>query len=177
MAHLWLKNNSEEWAVLPLEADAFVLTTNPPQPLRNAHAIDERASTVLLLCDRRAGGGSWVLLAGRERDVRVNGAALTLGVRVVSDRDEIFVAGTGTLYFSIESLARVETFPGAEQRLYCPRCKQEVKKDSQAVKCPQCLVWHHQSEELPCWSYAETCALCPQPTGMDAGYRWTPEGI
>jgi Zn finger protein HypA/HybF involved in hydrogenase expression len=177
MAHLWLKNESEQWAVLLLEADAFVLTTNPPQPMRNAHATDESVSKVVLLCDRRAGEASWVLISGRERDVRINGVPLALGVRVVADRDEIFVAGIGHLYFSTESLARVEEFPGAEQKLYCPRCKQEVERDNAAVKCPQCHVWYHQSEGLPCWSYSETCAVCPQLTALDAGYRWTPEGL
>lgn len=177
MAHLWLKNKDDEWAVLPLEADAFVLTTNPPLPVRDARVTGESVSKVVLMCDRRAPDASWVLIAGRERDVRINGSALTLGVRVVADRDEIFVAETGTLYFSTESLARVEAFSGAEQALYCPRCKQPVEDGATAVRCPQCRVWYHQSEDLPCWAYAETCALCPQRTALDAGYRWTPEGL
>lgn len=177
MAHLWLKNESEQWAVLPLEADAFLMTTNPPRPMSSARATDESVSKVVLLCDRREGKDSWVLISNQERDVRVNGVSLTLGVRVLRDRDEIFVEGVGHLYFSTESLARVEFFAGVRQALYCPRCKQEVKGETEAVKCPQCGVWYHQSEELPCWAYSETCALCPQLTDLDAGYRWTPEGL
>lgn len=177
MAHLWLKNESEQWAVLPLEANAFLLTTNPPRPLPCTSDTDESVSRIVLLRDRREGKDSWVLISGVERDVRINGMSLALGVRVVSDKDEIFVEGVGSLYFSTESLAHVESFKGALQMLYCPRCKQEVKAETPAVKCPQCGVWYHQSEELPCWAYAETCALCPQLTDLDAGYRWTPEGL
>ena len=177
MPHLWLKNVSDEWAVLPLEADAFALTTNPPRPVPNGRVLDESVSQVVLLCDRRGAEASWVLISGREREVRLNGVPLMLGVRVVADRDEIFVAGVGKLYFSTESLARAASFPGAEQTLYCPRCKQAVEQETQAVRCPQCRVWYHHSEDLPCWSYTETCALCPQPTALDAGYRWTPEEL
>ncbi|HEX8000754.1 MAG TPA: PHD finger domain-containing protein [Pyrinomonadaceae bacterium] len=174
MAHLWLKNESDQWAVMPLEADGFVLTTNPPRPFRNR--TEESASSVLLLCERREGESTWVLICGREREVRVNGVSLLLGVRVVAHRDEISVDGTRKLYFSTESLARIETFTGASLALYCPRCKQSVEREASAVRCPQCRVWYHQSEDLPCWSYAETCALCPQPTALDAGFQWTPEG-
>lgn len=177
MAHLWVKNNADEWAVLPLEADAFVLTTNPPSPVRNLSGTSESVSKVVLLRQLRAEEISWVLVSGRERDVRLNGVQLVLGVQRVADRDEINIEGIGTLYFSTESLARIEPFPGAEQSLYCPRCKQLVESGNSAVKCPQCRTWYHQSEELPCWSYSETCALCPQPTDLKAGFRWTPEEL
>jgi len=42
------------------------------------------------------------------------------------------------------------------------------------VRCPQCGVWHHQSDELPCWVYSSSCSLCDHPTALDAGYRWIP---
>jgi hypothetical protein len=183
MAHLWVKNDSDEWAVLPLEADAFVLTTNPPSPARSLPRAAESVSKVLLLRQPRTEEVSWVLVSGRERDVRLNGAQLTLGVQKVADRDEIHIEGVGTLYFSTESLARIEPFAGpapeAEEGLviYCPRCKQSVENGAEAVKCPQCRTWYHQSEELPCWGYSETCALCPQPTDLKAGFRWTPEEL
>jgi uncharacterized protein YbaR (Trm112 family) len=177
MAHLWVKNGSELWAVLPLEADAFVLTTNPPKPVRNLPGASESVSKVVLLRQLRAEEISWVLVSGCERDVRINGVQLALGVQRVADRDEINIEGLGTLYFSTESLARIEPFPGAAQDLYCPRCKQAIESGSAAVKCPQCRTWYHQTEELPCWSYSETCALCPQTTDLKAGFRWTPEEL
>jgi uncharacterized protein YbaR (Trm112 family) len=177
MAHLWVKNESEQWAVLPLEADAFVLSENPPVPVRNLPGATQSVSKVLLLRRLRAEEPSWVLISGRERDVRINGAQLTLGVQRVADRDEINIEGAGTLYFSTESLARVESFPDSAQSLYCPRCKQAIESEGAAVRCPQCRTWYHQSEELPCWSYSETCALCPQPADLTAGFRWTPDEL
>ena len=172
MAHLWVRDASDEWAVLPLEADALSLDASPPRVADGREGDGEPG--VLLT---RAGAETWVLLSSRAGGVRVNGVPLTLGVRAVADRDEICVDGAGTFYFSSETLARVGPFPGAGQTLYCPRCKLGVEAGSPAVKCPQCGVWYHESEELPCWGYAETCALCPQPTDAGAGFRWTPEGL
>ena len=177
MTHLWVKKDSDRWAVLPLEADVYLLTTNPPGPLRNLPGVDEAVSNVVLLCQKRAEENTWVLVAGRERDVRVNGEQMTLGACMVLDRDEIHIGGIGTLYFSTECLARIEVFPGSAESLYCPRCKQAVEEGNAVVRCPQCRTWYHKAEDLPCWSYAETCGLCPQPTDFEAGFRWTPEEL
>lgn len=178
MAHLWVKNGSDEWAVLPLEADALSLATNPPRAVGWAPDASVRENSgVVLMRVAKGDEAAWVLICGRAREVRVNGVAVALGVRAVADRDEISVGRVGTFYFSTESLARVEEFPGAAQALYCPRCKLAVEQKTPAVKCPRCGVWYHQSEELPCWAYAETCALCPQTTDTGAGFRWTPEGL
>ena len=177
MAHLWVKNNAEQWAILPLEADAFVLSTNPPTPARKLPRASESVSKVLLLRRKLADEISWVLVSGREREVRINGLRLSLGIQTVADRDEIHVDGIGSFYFSTESLARIEPLQGGAENLYCPRCKQLIESGSLAVKCPQCHTFYHQSEELPCWAYAETCALCPQTTNLNAGFRWTPEEL
>jgi hypothetical protein len=96
------------------------------------------------------------------------------GLAVVRDRDEFFVAGGGSRFFSTETLARVEAFPGSAHPLFCPRCKQLVESQAPAVRCPQCRVWHHQAEELSCWTYAPTCGACPQLTDLAAGFQWTP---
>ena len=77
-----------------------------------------------------------------------------------------------------EKLAVIEEYTGAGSTAYCPRCKQALAKGQPSVRCPQCGILYHQlSEDLPCWTYSETCALCPQPTDMSAGYRWTPEEL
>ena len=44
-----------------------------------------------------------------------------------------------------------------------------------AVRCPQCGIWYHQHDQLPCWTYAPACGFCPQSTALDAGFAWTPE--
>jgi hypothetical protein len=81
------------------------------------------------------------------------------------------------VFYSTERLALVEEFPGANAPAYCPRCKQAIASGHPAVKCPGCGVYYHQSNELPCWTYTDVCALCPQSTALDAGYQWSPEAL
>jgi len=177
MAHLWIANEEQAWAVLPLEDDTFILTTTPPQPVRRPLGADEVLSKVLLVRTPGAEGLSWILIAGPGSGVSVNGVPLVSGIRAVADRDEIRIAGASNFYFSTERLARVEALPGSDQVLYCPRCQQEITAGSLAVKCPGCGVWHHQIEDLNCWTYAEVCALCAHSTDLNAGFQWTPEQL
>lgn len=177
MAHLWVRNDTDEWAVLPLEQEVFTLTAGPPRPIDQSRGEANALSSVLLLRTGGQEGAAWVLVAGTGSRVSVNGAPLDAGMRVVADRDEIRVAGEDSVYFSTETLARLEKFAGGDQTLFCPRCKQEIEAGAGAVKCPACGVWHHQTEELNCWTYAEVCALCAHPTDLDAGFRWTPEEL
>jgi len=100
-------------------------------------------------------------------------------MRVLEDKDEIRTAGAGSLIFSTERRACVEPFPGMDRPAMCPRCGTEIEVNTPAVRCPGCGVWHHQNidNELPCWTYAETCATCDQPTDLGTDFRWTPEGL
>ena len=176
MAHLWVTTETNEWAVLPLDDGAFTFTATPPQPV--CHPLgDGEVSSALLVRARGPDAATWVLIAGAGLGVSVNGLPLATGMRVVADRDEIRIPGVSCLYFSTESLARVEEFCGSDQTLFCPRCKQKVEKGEAAVKCPACGVWHHQTEELNCWTYSEVCALCAQATDLNAGFLWTPEDL
>jgi hypothetical protein len=126
----------------------------------------------VLLCSPSDGQETWVLVGAAQ----VNGMPLLTGIRVLRDRDELQVGGLRA-FFSAEALAAVRPSPAQGERIFCPRCKQEIEKLSPAVRCPQCRVWHHQTAELPCWTYSERCASCNQPTDLNAGYRWTPEGL
>lgn len=174
MAHLWIRDVEGEWAVLPLDGTAFSLMSNPPHPMNCAEG--ETVSGVLLLKSApKENAASWVLIAGVDMRVGVNGRRVALGMCVIKDRDEITVEGGGTYFFSTESLVSVKAFPGSDQKIFCPRCRQEIMAGTLSVRCPQCSVWYHQREELPCWTYSERCALCPQTTDLDAGYQWTPE--
>jgi hypothetical protein len=121
-------------------------------------------------------GGQWALIGAAGSAVCVNGESLALGLRALVDRDEIR-CGESREYFSAETLPLVASMPAGARPLRCPRCKQVIVPGSLAVRCPnpQCGAWHHQSDELPCWTYTPACSLCPQPTPLDGGYRWTPE--
>jgi len=147
-------------------------------------ADDLIASEVMLLRTSGANGVDWVLVSGANARVRVNGIQLSLGICVLNDRDEIRMEDSGKMFFSTERLARVEPFPGRaeqssgnEEKVCCPRCQQALEPQASAVRCPQCNIWHHQTVDLPCWTYSSTCALCPQPTQLDASYRWMPEEL
>jgi hypothetical protein len=168
MAHLWQSRvrhvaNGEticSWCVVPLSGGAMAV-----------------GSALLLRC-RDAAGETWLIMDARPPRVHLNGSSLTTGIHVLHDRDEICgIPGVGRMFFSTEVLARVEPYPGAERPASCPRCKQPITAGTPAVRCPGCGVWYHQSEDFPCWTYSETCALCPQLTALDAGYRWTPESL
>jgi hypothetical protein len=168
MAHLWVEGSwtghgEPEWVVQPLAGKWAV-----PLPAARTAA--------LLLCSRAAAGESWLIMNVVPAGVALNGAPLRTGIRTLADRDEIRIAGLGRVFYSSERLAQVQPFPGADRRVDCSRCVQEMLPGTPAVCCPRCERWMHMSTELPCWSYAETC-LCPQPTTLNAGYQWTPNGL
>lgn len=173
MAHFWVRYDGE-WAIAALDGDALVLGSWNGSSQEKSSADEPRVQRV----DSGAGSG-WVLLAGPDCDVSVNGLPLLAGIRLLADRDEIRVAGASPVYFSAEALARIEPLPDTGREVICPRCRQPIEKGTPAVRCPSssCGVWHHESERFPCWTYAATCSLCPQPTDLEAGFQWTPEGI
>jgi hypothetical protein len=104
----------------------------------------------------------------------VNSRTLPAGLCVLANRDEIRI-GDEVQFFSTETQAEVVPFPGSVRAVYCARCRQQIEVSLPAVCCPNCGIWHHQSAELPCWTYAEKCAFCGQPTTLDSGFTWTPE--
>ena len=163
MAHLWIQQ-AAEWFVIPIEEE-LRLAALPGSAVRGAMV-------------RSTGSRQdWHLLADEASGVAVNGYGLSGGMRTLQDRDEIRVPGTGSLFFSTERLAAIESLPETARDVCCPRCRQTVSPGTPAVRCPGCGVWHHASTELACWTYAPGCAMCGQLTAMDAGYQWTPEAI
>ena len=166
MAHLWIQ--APDWSVVPLDASPFPLAALP-------EGEGPRPDAVLL---RRDGSrNEWLLLARPTAGIAVNGLPWRAGLRQLLDQDEIRVPGLDSLYFSTERLARTEALPPLDHEVACPRCRQPIPPGAPAVRCPGCEVWHHASTELPCWSYAATCAYCDYATAQDTGFRWTPEGL
>lgn len=169
MAHLWI-HQADGWAVLPLERDSLTL-----DQIRHAARPGATGPGCAALRRTAHGREEWHLVAEPGACVAVNGLPVATGLRTLADRDELRVPGLGRLYFSSERLARVEPLPETGREVSCPRCRQRIAPLAPAVRCPGCDLWHHQSDDLPCWTYAVTCALCQQSTEASAGFRWTPE--
>ena len=164
------------WVAFPLNEAALEMSSPPRAVTPSVWGEHARGAVFLVPCKSEGEGQPvWVLIAGWEREVAVNGIPLKTGLRVLADRDEIRLGGQEPMYFSAESLATVTIFAGAERPVYCGRCRQELRAGDACVRCPRCGVYYHQTEEFPCWTYAERCAFCPQPTALDTGLAWTPE--
>lgn len=183
MAHLWAKDDqAERWAPIPLVAREYWLSAEGLVPVES---LDDRAVSLHSALAIRWNNGirdEWILLSRLTSEVQVNGSHLTLGARVLRDRDEIVLTSAASghqsrHFFSTERLVHVEKLPPITGTTYCPRCKESIKEGELVVQCPGCGAWHHQAESLPCWSYSSRCALCDHSTEMNAGYRWTPEGL
>jgi hypothetical protein len=184
MAHFWMlkelegedgQPTSERWVVKPVTEDTESLFAS------EGSATGERAVLVRARGSVPAGSEVFALLGSTS--VRINSARLATGLKILQDRDQVRIGSGQPSYFSTERLPRVEPFPGAERKIFCPRCKTEIEAGMPAVRCPDpgCGVWHHQitggNEPLPCWSYASGCSICGGTTSLDVRFRWSPEDL
>jgi DNA-directed RNA polymerase subunit RPC12/RpoP len=177
MAHLWIQNKTRKWAVSPLSGLELTLRSIVADSIIQGVAADGIPEDVHLI---RAGNDNqeeWSILAAMESGVTVNGIPLLLGLQVLKDRDEIRWDQDGSAFYSSEELAAIVDFPTEDRKIFCPRCKQQIAPETPAVRCPRCGIWHHQSEQLPCYTYADKCAVCSRETNLDGGYDWIPEEI
>ena len=181
MTHIWTKDYDESWSVVALDTDdtdCLVLEGNAARPVVRPEANAVPSVAPLLVRHGIGAREQWAIVTrASDARVRVNGEPLFLGVRILNDRDEIRTIGGTRIFYSTERLAHVETFPGAAPPIFCPRCKQSILAQTLAVRCPSCHAWYHHTDELPCWTYANSCALCGQSTDFKAGYQWTPEEL
>jgi hypothetical protein len=129
---------------------------------------------VLLL--RFDGNRRWAAVIPERLVVLHNGQPVRAGLRLLAHRDALAMPDAAAVFFSTEEAARVDAFEGAPGAS-CPRCRGDLRPGELAVQCPACGVAHHESAERPCWTYAETCSLCSQPTALDSPLRWTPESL
>lgn len=175
MGHLWVREKGSGWAVLPLDGFRVPLSAELGGGGRLPPLESAPASVVQVTSEGRV---AWVLLVADTGRVRVNGRSVPARMRVLRDQDEIRI-GAQRFFFSAEERAQVREFSGEGPGASCPRCKQALRKGDLSVRCPgtKCGVSYHQSEELPCWTYAGVCALCGHPTALDAGFQFSPEGL
>jgi molybdopterin/thiamine biosynthesis adenylyltransferase len=153
MAHLWVRDE-DGWGAQRL-SDAGIDLAGPLT--RQANASEHPATpahAARLIRTYVASAQTWALVASPSSTLRVNGRTPPAGLCVLDDRDEIR-CGAEKLYFSTETLASVEPFPGSDRPVFCGRCRQLIEPDSPSVRCPSCGVWYNQSVDLPCWTYAE----------------------
>ena len=186
MAHIWISkhNETDQWVAISLGHGGRVfLTGDASQPVAAGAAGSSDGAGAYIIHHSQGNvandNGQWILYASCGANVHVNGRRLALGMRGLEDKDEICVGQSGSMFFSLEKLAAIEKFPGIGRSAPCPRCRRQLAIGDQAVRCPQCAVWHHQTDELDCWTYSEKCAACgDHPTALAAaGYRWTPEDL
>jgi hypothetical protein len=180
MPYLWFVEEESRWRAMPLSKAPVDVGAGVPQPLAPEgfpiHAMEDRRRNAGVICAAGEGPSSIsVLVWGPEKTVRVNGWVLTTGLRVLGDKDEIRIGDGTPLFFSSESVAEIQNFPGSEREIFCPRCTLPIEKGKAVVRCPKCQTLHHQDAELGCWTYAEGCAVCAHPTAMDGGFHWRPE--
>lgn len=171
MAHLWIKG-TDGWGARKLSGAALDLAEVSCNPARAGTAM--RPGSARLIRADAGGAKTWALVAPIGSCVRVNSHALPAGLCVLADRDEIRI-GAETSYFTTETLAAVEKFPGADRPVFCGRCRQPIVAGALAVCCPGCGIWYHQDADLPCFTYTEKCAFCGHATALDAGFAWVPE--
>jgi hypothetical protein len=181
MAVIWHTNDGgQSWMPWLLEAERYQLGANGLTAIENNSADGDKSGLLLV---RRSAEEEWILIAAPGSNVRLNSISLLIGIRALRDHDEILVHGNAgglmRFFFSTEQLVQVEPFPAMNESSRCPRCKQSILSGDLAVQCPnpRCRIWHHQKEDLPCWSYEPTCAQCGWPTNLNADYRWTPEAL
>lgn len=178
MAHFWIRQQ-EEWAVVPLQHGAAVPAPLRLSDLRRAAGEHAPAHEAVFMPGSSGGNGrtDWHLMTRSRTGVLVNGQPVVAGLRTLADRDEIRVRGAAPMYFSTERIAGPGPMPETGHPVSCPRCRQLIVPGTIAVQCPACDLWHHAADELPCWTYADRCALCSQSTSPDAGFLWTPEQV
>ncbi|MBM3882248.1 MAG: hypothetical protein FJ387_21435 [Verrucomicrobia bacterium] len=180
MAHLWISGRQKAWLAVRLPDTGVALFPDRERPVRTLSPSSPPSAVRLRCCGpARHAGPVWVLIGGATHPVRVNGDPLSTGLRLLRDRDEIQLDAGVRLYFSAEEVAEVRPFPGATEKVFCPRCKLELNPGEPAVRCPapQCGIWHHQTDQFNCWTYSGGCALCGHPTELAGGLRWTPDQL
>lgn len=169
---------AQPWRLSTLAADAYELRRGEAGGLHVVAAEAARrpsAAPLLLRVGDSPGGAQWALISLPDSVLRVNGWELAVGVRRLEHRDEIRI-GDARAWFSTEELAAVEPY-ARDDAPRCPRCLQPVEAGQASVRCPRCAVVHHATEALGCWTYAARCALCEQPTSLDAGFQFSPEDL
>jgi hypothetical protein len=187
VAHLWVQKNGGEWAVARLGDEAVVFTAEGPQRIHGGEGSGPNGSgasllRAILIQHQASTEDTWALVAAPDGRTFVNGRALTLGLCVLRDKDEIRVDGGAAGFFSTERLAVMELFAGSASPTVCPRCRRPIRQGEAIVRCPRCRVAHHQTQDLPCWTGYDdkpfdTCAMNDHAARLGGDFEWSPASL
>ncbi len=194
MATLWVPSQSNQWRPFVLQTDVYdlgQLLAGTDSGLSAAVHV----SQAVLVKTSAANTALWVLLTSPDSSVSLmrEGIDSPAGIRVLKDKAVIRIGLSGNLFFSEEVLAAIETFPGMDRQMTCPRCKQAIGPQTPAVRCPSCGTWYHQTDTLPCYSLPvreekpgdrgakkapPQCVICGRISVLNGEYTVTPpEGL
>ncbi len=180
MAQLWFKPTNEDLTMLPLSDRPVRLSVFPPES-RESQDTNSGPDEVILenLTNTQTQEDQWLLITGETASVWVDGTPQNLGIYHLADGQEVLVKGAGAVVLTTEKTPEKTTLPVDQADVICPRCKTEIDPGSDAVQCPTCDIWHHERDDLPCWTYEHSthCAMCAQPTDLDGGLQRIPEGL
>lgn len=164
-----------EWRIERLAARHGLLSFAPVH-IEAREAVPLRHCSEAIVLMRIEPGRKWAAIVPEDFALLHNGQPVPARLRVLAHGDLLAAEAAAPVFFSSEETACIETFAGTEP-ISCPRCKGEIARGQAVVRCPDCGVVHHELEDRNCWTYAQTCALCPQPTALETGLRWSPEAL
>lgn len=100
---------------------------------------------------------------------KLNGVS-PFSLSVIRDKDEISYDGQ-RLYFTEEQVAKIEVKQD-DSVIFCPRCKDVIKPNTEVVRCPGCGLLYHESqkEDKNCWSYDSRC-ICGHTTKFELSWK------
>ena len=174
MPAIFYKVDSDaHWSFERLPASNAILRFAPVRIAAVEPSIPSSCSDAVVLM-RVEPQRKWIAFVPADFRLLHNGQPVPAGLRMLAHGDALAVVPGMPAYFSTEEVPCVDTYEENEA-LSCPRCKLEITRPQTVVRCPACGVIHHELEDRGCWTYAAKCALCPQPTALDAELRWSPE--
>lgn len=163
--HLWRLMDS--WQQAPLETVLYLRGLAGGGVVVGAEKIGTPLGTLIRFTENGVPRAALITPPGAP--LVLNGYP-QLGVTVLEDRDEISVAGERLLFARHESPAET-VFPAGGPEARCARCKAVVNPGDACVRCPACAAYHHEREDLRCWTYQPTCGCSAR---LRAELTWHP---
>jgi hypothetical protein len=164
------KNKKNDWQLQSLEENGVVglnnsdlLTVGPSAKKVFAYLISSRS----IINDKQM--LSMLTIKNTDTLFKLNGIT-PFSLSVIRDRDEISYNGQ-RLYFIEEQVAKIE-LKKDDSVVFCPRCKDVIKPNTEVVRCPGCGLLYHESEKegKNCWSYDAHC-ICGHNTKFELSWK------